>query len=158
MATAGVLAGVTRPARTPCGDNDPAAVGRGRAWVDWWAYPACAGRNPDESGGLALFSCYRCRRQTTHYVAVTAPSPVETPPVERRFAGGRRVGVSRRLRFGAKRPTASRLVLGASRRRLSEGRRDHSEARQANGHRLRADVELLGELSDRLFDIGIFPS
>ena len=41
--------------------------------------------------------------------------------------------------------------FGARRYSLSEG------GRQANGHRLRADVELLGEPTDRLFDIGIFP-
>ena len=40
---------------------------------------------------------------------------------------------------------------------LSEGRRDLPEAGQANRHRLRAHVESLRELSDRLFDIRILP-
>ena len=42
-------------------------------------------------------------------------------------------------------------------RSLSEGRCDLPEAGQANGHRLRADVESLREPSDRLFNIRILP-
>ena len=67
----GAGAGVARAGvllwRDPLGPHAPGpaattapAVGCGPAWVESWAYPARPDRNPNESGGFSLYSCYRC--------------------------------------------------------------------------------------------------
>ena len=50
-------------ARAVCGigDNNPPAVGGGRAWVESWAYPSRTDRKPNKYWGFLLCSCYPCR-------------------------------------------------------------------------------------------------